>query len=64
VEYAGRITVQDARGSRFQLHEYRRQRFFWCATRFVLDTGELVKQIDNDNYVITKTGERLIRIIK
>jgi hypothetical protein len=62
LEYAGRITVEDASGARFQVHEFRGRRFFWRARRFVLETGELVKRVDFDHYVIGPTGEVLLRI--
>jgi hypothetical protein len=30
--------------------------------RFVLETGERVRRVNFDNYVIAKTGETLVRI--
>jgi hypothetical protein len=62
VSYAGRITVEDASGARFQLHEYRERRLLKSVRRFVLDTGEPVKRINFDNYVIAATGETLMRV--
>ena len=62
VEYAGYILVEDASGCRFQLHQYRRRRWFSHQTRFALDTGESVHKIDEDSFVITKTGEALVRV--
>ena len=62
MDYAGRITVDDAGGSRFQIHEFRGRRFLVRIRRFVLDTGERVKRIDFENYEVASTGERLVRI--
>lgn len=62
MEYAGRITVEDASGSRFQIHEFRGRRFLSRIRRFVLDTGQRVKRIDFENYEVAVTGEKLVRI--
>jgi hypothetical protein len=62
VEYAGRLTVEDSRGKRFQIHEYRGWSMFKPVRRFVLETGELVKRLDFDTYQVTRTGEKLVRI--
>jgi hypothetical protein len=62
VKYAGYILVEDASGCRFQLHQYRRRRWFSHQIRFALDTGESVHQLDENSFVITKTGETLVRI--
>lgn len=62
MEYAGRITVEDASGARFQLHEYRGRRFFKLMRRFMLDTGEPVERVDFDNYMIATTREPLVRV--
>jgi len=62
IGYVGSIIVEDARGARFQLHEYRGTRFFREVRDFVLDTGEGVKPIDFNTYVIATTGEQLRRV--
>jgi hypothetical protein len=62
VEYAGSLVVENASGARFQLHEFRGQRYFREARDFMLDTGEPVKRIDFDNYVVAATGEMLVRV--
>jgi hypothetical protein len=63
MQYAGRMLVEDSNGCRFQLHEYRKRRMFRAdVRRFVLETGESVRRINFDNYVIAKTGETLVRI--
>jgi hypothetical protein len=54
--------VEDASGARFQLYEFRGSRFFLRVRRFVLDTGEPVRRVDFDNYVISATGEPLVRV--
>ena len=60
--YSGRILVQDAEGSRFYVHEYRGRRTFLRVRRYMLDTGEPVRRIDSETFVITTTGERLTRV--
>jgi hypothetical protein len=60
--YAGRILVEDADGSRFYVHEYRGRRTFFRTKRYVLDTGEPVRRLDERTFVIERTGERLARV--
>jgi hypothetical protein len=62
VQYAAAHTVEDANGARFQLYEFRGSRFFMRVRQFELDTGEPVRRVDFDNYVITTTGEKLVRV--
>jgi hypothetical protein len=62
VEYAATHVVEDASGARFQLYEFRGSRFFMRIRKFELDTGEPVERIDFDNYVISGTGEPLVRV--
>ena len=59
--YAGRITVEDASGARFQLHEFRGV-FLFGKRRFVLESGERVKRIDFDTYRNKSTGAVLTRV--
>ena len=65
------IPVRDANGDELTLYEYRQ--FVPHLTmmglnraggmkRLALDTGEEVKRIDDDSFVIVATGERLTRI--
>jgi hypothetical protein len=62
MNYAGRLTVEDASGARFQIHEYRGRHLFRQVRRFVLQTGESVRRVDFDHYEIARTGKRLVRI--
>ena len=62
-DYAGFILVQDSSGLRFKVHEYRSQRFFSEARRFVLETGERVRRLDFDNYLHVTTGKQLTRVV-
>ena len=59
--WAGFIVVEDASGAQLQLHEYRGR--FFDKRRFVLETGEAVTRVDFDNYLVAKTGEKLVRVI-
>jgi len=58
--WAGFIVVEDASGAQLQLHEYRGR--FFGKRRFVLETGEAVRRTDFDNYLIARTGEKLVRV--
>jgi hypothetical protein len=62
MQYAGRLRVEDARGARFQIHEYRGRQLFRKVRRFVLETGEPVRRVDFDHHEVAKTGKRLVRI--
>ena len=62
MEYAGRITVEDANGTRLQIHEFRGRRLFKDVRQFVLENGAPVKRVDFDHYVVAPTGEVLVRI--
>jgi len=62
MDYAGRITVEDAKDRCFQIHEYRGRRFLGQTRRFVLDNGERVKRVNFDNYFVARTGDKLLRI--
>ena len=64
MEYAGRITVEDAMGKRLQLHEFRARRFSKLVRRYVCETGERVRRLDIDNYVDVSTRQRLVRITR
>ena len=59
--YSGRILVEDAEGVQHFVHEYRGRRTFLPVKRYMLDTGEQVRRVDEHSFVITRTGERLIR---
>ena len=62
LDYAGRVIVENASGCRFQLYEYRGRRFLKEVRRFVLETGQAVQRVDFDNYLVSKTGETLVRV--
>ena len=61
MDYRGRITVADASGCRFQIHEYRDRRLFRTIRRLVLETGEAVRAVDEHTFELP-SGERLVRI--
>lgn len=67
------IPVRDAHGDALTLYEYRQaapNRVMMSlglgmgggSTRLALDTGEEVRQIDDDHFELVATGERLTRI--
>ena len=60
--YSGRILVEDAEGVRHFVHEYRGRRTFLAVKRYMLDTGEQVRRLDDRTFVISATGERLTRV--
>jgi hypothetical protein len=60
--YLGRILVEDASGSRFYVHEYRGRRMVLPFRRYMLDTGEHVRRVDERTFEIVPTGERLFRV--
>ena len=60
--YSGRILVEDASGTRFYVHEYRGRRTLVRTRRYMLDTGESVRRVDDRTFVIEKTGETLARV--
>jgi hypothetical protein len=62
--YTGRILVEDAEGVQHFVHEYRGRRTFLPVKRYMLDTGEEVRRLDDTSFVIVTTGERLTRVDK
>ena len=58
--YVGRIEVEDASGCRFELHEYAGRRGLRAFRRYALDTGEPVRRVDENAFVISRTGEALV----
>ena len=62
MKYAGRIRVEDASGCRFDIHEYREWRLLTRVAKFRLDTGETVRPLDANTFVINGTGEHLVRV--
>ena len=58
--YVGRIQVEDASGCRFDMHEYSGRRGLRRVRRYVLDTGELVRRLNENTFAINRTGETLI----
>lgn len=61
MKYVGHITVEDASGCPFDVHEYRERRLLKERRRFILETGEPVMRLDPDYYVIATTGETLVK---
>jgi hypothetical protein len=63
MEYAGRITVQDASRARFALHEYRGRKLFKRLRVLVIaETGERVRQRTLNSFVVAATGEPLVLV--
>ena len=57
------IRVRDARGDELILFEFKRSYLRALARRrMMLDSGEVVKQVDEDTYQIVSTGEKLFRV--
>jgi hypothetical protein len=65
------IPVRDAHGDELTLYEYEPPKSYLTmmglnraggTTRLALDTGEEVRRVDDDDFVIVATGERLTRI--
>ena len=59
--YSARFLVEDASGARFYVHEYTGRRLFRRIRRYMLDTGESVRRVDERTFIITGTGETLVR---
>jgi hypothetical protein len=62
VEYAATYVVEDTRGDRFQMYEFRGTRLFRQVRIFELETGAPVKRVNFDTYEVGTTGERLVRV--
>ncbi len=62
MKYVGRISVADASGCRFDVHEYHERRLFTSVRHFKLDSGERVDCVGADCFVIRATGETLVRV--
>jgi hypothetical protein len=60
--YSGRIPVEDASGSRIYVYQYTGRRTFRRVTRYMLDTGESVRWLDDRTFVVDATGETLRRV--
>jgi hypothetical protein len=58
----GRIRVEDASGCQFEVHEYRGRRTLFPVRRYVLETGEPVRRVDDHIFVVHRTGETLVRL--
>ena len=62
------IRVLDANGDELTLYEYEQTQPTMMslnrspATRLALDTGEEAMRIDDDNFILVASGERLTRI--
>jgi hypothetical protein len=62
VGYLRSIRVADASGAQFVAYEFRLRRFLKAESRFELDTGEILKFIDDKTFEILATGEHLVRV--
>lgn len=62
MKYAGRILVEDASGCRFEVHQFDMRRLLSRTAIFRLDTGETVRWVDPNTFVIASTGEHLMRV--
>jgi hypothetical protein len=51
--------VEDARGARFHIHEFKFRRLLLWRSRFELDSGEQADRIDERTFSVLGTGERL-----
>jgi hypothetical protein len=60
VKYLRSIPVEDASGLRFEVHEYHQRRLFYRLIKFTLDTGEEVRRLDANTFVVVTTGETLM----
>ena len=58
MSYLGSIRVEDGSGDQFDVHEFRDS---MLRRRYVLDTGETVRRIDNQTFTVDRTGETLMR---
>ena len=64
------IRVRDANGDELTLYEYERSTPYLVRmalnrvspTRLALDTGEEAERVDDDTFVLVRTGEKLARI--
>ena len=63
MNYVRSIPVEDVNGDQLVVYEFQERRFlFWKMRRFELDTGELVRLLDETKFVVAATGERLSRM--
>jgi len=53
------LVVEDARGARFPVHEFKCRRLLGWASRFELDSGEEAARVDGKTFSVVGTGERL-----
>lgn len=63
MSYVRSIPVEDANGGHLIAYEFEDWHFFfWKSRRFELDTGEILKPIDDKIFEVAATGERLTRL--
>jgi len=55
------IPVVDGKGDQLTVYEFEDGRFVTKTRKLKLDTGEVVKRLDGDTFVLA-SGERLIRV--
>lgn len=61
-EYVRSITVEDASGARYEVHEFRADSFLLGGRRFQLDNGEGVQLMSDNTFKVVLTGEVLVPI--
>lgn len=61
MKYVGRVLVDDANGSRVDLHAYSKRSLLTDVRSFALDTGEVLSLVDTNSFLIRRTGERFVR---
>ena len=63
MEFAGKITVEDASRARFAVHEYRGKKLFRrLRVLVVVETGARVTQRSLNKFVVAGTGEPLVLV--
>ena len=61
MDYAGRSVVEDEKGTRYQVYEFRGRRLFrGTIRRFELETGARLDRVDSDTFRLPATGETLL----
>ncbi|MEA3080370.1 MAG: hypothetical protein QOD54_38 [Sphingomonadales bacterium] len=60
------ILVEDASGAQLMLYEYQDRgpvmSLYRLESRFELETGEQAEVVDENTFVVKRTGERLLRV--
>lgn len=56
------IQVMDANGDELTVYEIHHRRLLRTVRQLKLCSGELVEALDGETFLVTATGERLVRI--